>query len=315
MDRIEKLQNTSTPWLTDGGLETAMIFLEGIELPHFAAFTMLENEEGRAALTRYFGQYLQTARKMGTGFVLDTPTWRANTIWGAELGLNTSRIESVNRESVAFLQSLRAAWETAQSPIILNGVVGPAGDGYAPENILTPQVARAIHDAQVGALVDAGVDLISAMTMTHTGEAIGIARAAAEHGSRSVIAFTVETDGRLPTGQTIGDAIDEVDAATDNGPLYYMINCAHPDHFRDALTNGAPWLARIGAVRANASRMSHAELDEAEELDPGDPAELASDYQVLQQILGPLKVLGGCCGTDHRHVAAIGQSCVHAHAA
>jgi len=315
MDRIEKLKNTSTPWLTDAGLETAMIFLEGIDLPHFAAFTMLDSEKGRNALTRYFDEFLQTARTLGTGFVLDTPTWRAGTVWGAELGLNTDQIQAVNRDSVAFLQTLRETWETPQLPIILNGVVGPAGDGYAPENVLTPQVARAIHDAQVAALVDAGVDMISAVTMTHSGEAIGIVRAAAEHGCRSVVAFTVETDGRLPTGQTIGDAIGEVDDATGNSPLFYMINCAHPDHFRDALTRGAPWLARIGAVRANASRMSHAELDQAEELDFGDPAELAGDYRVLQQMLGQLKVLGGCCGTDHRHIAAIGQSCVHAHAA
>jgi homocysteine S-methyltransferase len=157
--------------------------------------------------------------------------------------------------------------------------------------------------------------MISAMTLTYAAEAIGIVQAAKEIDVPAVIAFTLETDGRLPSGQPLGDAIAEVDAATNAGPIYYMINCAHPDHFRDALDTNAPWILRIGGIRANASRMSHAELDEAEVLDDGDPIELGALNMELLQLLPNIRVIGGCCGTDHRHVGCIsGHGSAH-HAA
>ena len=111
-----------------------------------------------------------------------------------------------------------------------------------------------------------------------------------------------------PSGQSLADAIEEADAATDAGAAYYMINCAHPDHFESVFT-GAAWEQRIRGVRANASRRSHAELNEATELDAGNPEELAAQYAALLVRMPQVNVLGGCCGTDHRHVAAIGHAC------
>jgi homocysteine S-methyltransferase len=150
---------------------------------------------------------------------------------------------------------------------------------------------------------------VSAITMTYAEEPIGITRVSQARGLPVVVAFTVETNGRLPSGQELRSAIETVDAETDTAPAYYMINCAHPSHFESVLSEGA-WLDRIRGLRANASRQSHAELDEATELDPGDPIELAQQYRALRKRWKRLSVFGGCCGTDRRHIAAIAEACL-----
>ena len=300
MTRLEKLIQAKRPFLTDGGLETTMVFHEGLDLPQFAAFTLLDSEKGRDALTRYFETYLQLAREARTGFVLDLPTWRANSAWGRVMGLEDSDIRRINRDAIHFGAQLREHWETAETPILINGIVGPSGDGYAIEAALTPKTAEARHRVQLEAFSGIGVDVVTAMTMTHSGEAIGVANAAIKAGLPFSIGFTVETDGRLPSGETMAEAIGATDEATDNAAISFMINCAHPTHFMDALDGG--WTDRIGAIRANASRMSHAELDEAEELDDGDPEEFGQLYARFAKKLPNLRVIGGCCGTDHRHV-------------
>ena len=305
---IEKLTATQQHFLADGGLETFMIFQEGIDLPHFASSALFETDEGRKALNDYFERFISIAREAGRGFVLDTATWRSGLAWADVLGRSPDEMLERNKQAVAFAGSLRDRNATADLPIVINGVVGPAGDGYAPEKQLAAEDAYAVHLPQIRSLAEAGVDMISAVTMTHTGEAIGIARAASSIGMPVVISFTVETDGRLPSGQDLGAAINEVDAATDQGPLYYMINCAHPDHFRDAIMTSESWIDRIGGIRANASRMSHAELDVADELDDGDPDELGRLHAELLEMLPNIRVLGGCCGTDHRHVGCMADA-------
>jgi homocysteine S-methyltransferase len=295
-------------FLTDGGLETTLIFHRGIDLPAFAAFPLLGDEGGRAALRDYFMPYLAAAREQDAGFILDTATWRANPDWGAELGYDAAALDRVNRDAVAFAQALRDAAGDAPAPILVNGVVGPRGDGYAADALMAASEALRYHAAQVGAFAAAGVDLVSAITMTYAEEAIGIAGAAAAAGVPVAISFTVETDGRLPSGQALGDAIEQVDAETLAYPAHYMVNCAHPSHFAGAVAGGSAWRDRIAGLRANASALSHAELDEAEELDEGDPAELAAGCAVLRRHLPGVTVLGGCCGTDARHVAAVGAA-------
>ena len=292
-------------FLADGGLETTLVFHRGIDLPDFAAFPLLDDEAGRAALREYFGGYLAVAREQDAGFLLDTPTWRANPDWGARLGYDAAALDRVNRAAVAFAGELRAAAGATPAPILVNGVVGPRGDGYAPENLMTPAAAGAYHAPQVAALAAAGADMVTAVTMTHPGEAIGVAAAAAAAGVPVAISFTVETDGRLPNGQELGDAIEETDAATDGAAAYYMVNCAHPSHFADTLAGGGAWRERIAGLRPNASVKSHAELDAATELDEGDPATLGKEGAALRELLPGVTVLGGCCGTDERHVAAV----------
>ncbi len=298
-------------WLADGGLETAMIFLEGLDLPQFASFTLLSDDKGRAAMRRYFEGFLERAAALGTGFVLDTATWRASAGWGEVMGLSADEIDAANREAVAFARETAGG---AGIEVLVNGIIGPHGDAYAPDKVLSADEAQAYHARQVEVLTAAGVDMISAMTLSSTGEAIGIARAAREAGVPVSLCFTIETDGKLVSGQALADAIAQTEAATDGYALWYGINCAHPDLFRDVLSGD--WLTRIGMVRANASRLSHAELDESTELDAGNPDELARQYRDLAEILPGLRVVGGCCGTDLRHVAAIGAACcTHAHVA
>jgi len=291
--------------LTDGGLETTMIFHERLDLPQFAAFTLLETPEGRAALQRYFTGFQDTAAALGLGFVLDTATWRASEGWGEVMGLAPPEIDRINRAAVAFARMLADGHGAGDA--IVNGVVGPHGDAYHPDSVLGPDEAFDYHFRQVAVLADAGVDMVSAVTISSTGEAIGIAEAAREMGIPVALSFTVETDGRLIGGQGLAEAIAITDAATNGYPVWYGINCAHPDHFGPGLQGD--WTARLGALRANASRQSHAELDAAAELDDGNPDELAAAYADLRDRLSALRVVGGCCGTDLRHVAAIGHRC------
>ena len=300
-------------FLTDGGLETTMVFFEGFELPHFAAFGLMRTPEGRAALERYFAHYVEIAKRDGRGMVLESVTWRSNPEWGAKLGYSPEALDAINAEGIDFIRAIRDREETPGCPIVLSGNIGPRGDGYAPDRFMSAAEAEAYHGRQVRVFEAAGADLVTVMTMTYVEEGIGVARAAKAAGIPAVVSFTVETDGRLRSGMELGAAIEACDAATGGYPAYYMVNCAHPTHFAGSLSGGR-WLERIGGIRANASKMSHDELDEAPELDDGDPDELAEDYRRLMRVLPNLRVLGGCCGTDHRHVDAISGACGHVHA-
>lgn len=310
MDRITQLMTAEMPWPADAGLETSMIFQEGFELPEFASFVLLDNPRGCAALERWFDGFIDLARAGGTGFVLDTATWRANMGWAAALGLDEAGIARVNAKAVAFAKAWRARHETAALPILINGVIGPSGDGYRLDVTQAADAAAKIHGPQIRAFAEARVDMVTAVTMTHVEEAIGIARTACSAGLPHVLSFTVETDGSLPSGQGLQAALAEVEEATAGSALFYMVNCAHPSHFSDRL-NG-PMRHRIGGIRANASRLSHAELDAATTLDDGNAVEFGADYAALRVILPGLRIIGGCCGSDHRHVAA---ACAHLHRA
>lgn len=301
-------QTDGQTFLTDAGCETDIIFNRGVEIREFAAHTLLESEEGRAVLADYFGGFLSLAQDRGVGFVLDTPTWKAHPHWAADLGVEPGDLEAANHDAVAFSASLRDAYAGSSGPIVLDGLVGPRGDAYAPESMLAIDEAEAYHRTQIGWLADAGVDMVTALTFTQSDEAIGAVRAASSVGVPIVVSFTVETDGTLPTGQPLGEAITAVDAATGAAPAYFMVNCAHPDHFASVLAGD--WTERVRGLRCNASRMSHAELDEAEVLDDGNPVELAEGYTGLAASLPNLSVLGGCCGSDLRHVTAIADALV-----
>ena len=290
-------------FLTDGGIETSLIFHHGLDLPEFAAFVLLDDDEGLDQLRRYYEPYLALARDSGTGFVLESPTWRASPDWAARLGLSAEKLDSLNRRAIELMEELRG--RAGDVPVVISGCVGPHGDGYRPVELLSASAARDYHSTQIGTFADTTADMVTAITMTYADEAIGVAQAARDAGLPAVISFTLETDGRLPNGQGLGEAIDEVDDATGGAPSYYMINCAHPTHFEDVLATDEPWRDRIRGLRANASKMSHDELDEMEDLDDGDPGDLGARYAALRARLPHLNVLGGCCGTDHRHVAAI----------
>ena len=303
-DRAQLPQLSGETFITDGGMETTLIFNEGIALPDFASFILLEDPTGVDVLRAYYTSYLEIAAQHGVGIVLDTPTWRANPDWGDRLGYSAAELANVDRRGVALLEEVRAT-AVGVTQVVISGCIGPRGDGYRVDNEMTAEEAQRYHEPQVATFADTAADLVSALTLTYAGEAVGVARAAQDAAIPSVISFTVEIDGRLPSGQSLREAIEEVDDQTHGTVAYFMINCAHPTHFAHVLEEDGDWRGRIRGLRANASEKSHAELDEAEELDAGDPAALARHYRELQTRLPSLTVVGGCCGTDHRHVAEI----------
>jgi len=296
-------------FLTDSGLETTLIFKDGIELNQFASFELIKTENGRRRLLDYFRQHAQTAVDAGMGFVLESATWRSNADWGAKMGYSPDQLDTINRQSIDLMAQVRDEMETADSPMPISGNIGPLGDGYVAGKMSADDAER-LHTPQVRSFAKTQADLVSAFTMTSTDEAIGVTRAAVKAGMPVVIAFTVETDGRLPSGQTLKQAIETVDAATGAAPAYYMINCAHPTHFEQALAKGEAWVDRVRGIRANASVRSHAELDAAPDLDDGNPVELGHQYRALRNSFRHFNVLGGCCGTDHRHVEQICFACI-----
>lgn len=298
-------------FMTDGGIETTLIFLDGQELPFFAAFHLLMRQEGEHALRKYFRTYGELARKFSTGLILETPTWRANLDWGEKLGHSSEALAETNRKSVRLLEDIRNEYENDRMPVVISGCIGPRGDGYIPDTAMSEREAEDYHRTQIETFAGTAADLVTAITMNYTEEAVGIARAAKQVHMPVVISFTVETDGNLPTGQPLAHAIRRVDDATSGYPAYFMINCAHPSHFDYVVHGDEPWTARIRGLRANASKMSHAELNEASELDAGNPTELGHEYAALRMHkLKRLNVMGGCCGTDHRHVEQIARACL-----
>ena len=303
------LETLMTQYVTDGGIETDLIFHFDADLPEFAAFPLVEDEDGRALLTRYYEGYADIAARAGVGLLLEAPTWRANPDWAAKVGYDLDALDRVNRASVELMQGLREKYqrELGLTDVKVGGMTGPRGDGYVAGEDADPDEAAEYHAHQARSQAAAGADLMTALTFTGAGEAIGFVRAVRDAGVPVAVGFTVETDGRLPDGTTLRDAIARVDAAA--APDYYVVNCAHPTHVAPGLASEdgsyGLWLNRIEGLRPNASRMSHAELDEAPELDEGDPADLAARTDDLRAHLPNLRVVGGCCGTDSRHVAAL----------
>ena len=294
-------------YLADAGVETDLIFNHGIEIREFAAHTLLPIPQGRKALSRYFEGFLSLANQQNTGFILDTVTWKAHRHWAEKLGATEDELKAANEDNVHFIADLRARFSGNAKPIILNAVMGPRGDAYRPESGISMDSAEEYFSQQLGWLAATEIDMVTALTFNQADEAAGLAKAASKVGLPAVISFTVETNGALPNGQSLAEAISEVDAATGQYPAYYMVNCAHPDHFGGALLD-APWARRIRGIRANASRQSHAELDAAPELDAGNPHELAQQYRALSNRMPWLNVFGGCCGSDLRHVTEIARA-------
>ena len=297
-------------FLTDSGLETHLIYDKSINLQDFAAFELLRSSRGFYELYEYFASHAELARRYGMGFILESPTWRANPDWGEKLGYSRKDLDHFNEQAIHLLEQVRGEYEGYDSPMVISGCLGPREDGYAANNYMSESEAANYHSQQIESFSHTNVDCITALTLTYPEEAIGIADAAREYSMPAVISFTVETDGRLPSGYSLKQAIDEVDAATDNYPAYYMINCAHPSHFREALESHEVWAHRIKGLRANASEKSHQELDCLHCLDRGDPQALGKAYQGILGEYKDMNILGGCCGTDLEHIEAICRHCV-----
>jgi homocysteine S-methyltransferase len=287
------------------GMETDLLFKRGIDLPGFASYPLLETQKGRAVLKEYFSEMIALGREKGVGIILESPTWVANRDRGAAIGYAPGKIMQLNQQAVALMSEVRS--EQGDVPTVISANLGPRDDAYAPRDQMSADEAERYHSEQISALAETDVDVVSGYTLAYSAEAIGIVRAAKRFGLPVVVSFTVETDGKLPTGATLETAISEVDDATDGYTAYFMINCAHPDHFEQVLAEG-PWMQRIKGIVANASRCSHAELDEAEQLDDGNPDELGNQLSQIRRQFPHIRVLGGCCGTDMRHMKRIAEA-------
>ena len=292
-------------FMTDGGLETDLIFNHGIDLPEFAAFDLLKNKEGKEVLRKYYLDYLNISKQKCSGFILEAPTYRANPDWALKIGYSLESLDAVNKTAVRELEKLRSDYENESFKIAISVCIGPRGDGNSPTNKMSVEMAEEYHSAQIKSIVDTNADFISALTMNYNEEAIGIVKAAKKNNIPVVISYTLETDGTLPSGETLEAAIITLDKKTDNYVSYFMINCAHPNHFASILDPNSKWTNRIKGLRANASNKSHSELNESETLDIGDKEQLAREYQNLKLLLPNLSIIGGCCGTDHTHLKEI----------
>ena len=304
-DRLPQLDGGF--FLTDGGIETVLIFHEGLDLPQFAAFDLLKDDEGTAALRRYYEPYAALARDRERRLRAREPDLAGEPALGApSSATREAELDRLNRKAIALMEELRDEYEPTARRSCISGCVGPQRRRLQPGRDAVGRRRAGLPPRRRSARSPTrAADMVTAITMTYADEAIGVARAAAEGGMPAAISFTVETDGRLPSGQTLGGRDRAGRRGHGGGPAYYMINCAHPTHFEDVLGDGGAWTERIRGLRANASTRSHAELDEATELDEGDPADLGARYAALRAGLPRLNVVGGCCGTDHRHVAAI----------
>jgi len=284
------------------GIETDLIFNRGIDLPGFASYPLLETKEGREMLYGYYARLIDMARQKRVGVLLESLTWVANRDRGAAIGWDQESLKKFNIEAIELIA--RAREKEGDLPTLLSAQVGPRDDGYAPTDQMTADEAETYHSEQIETISKTEADLVGAFTLCYPEEAIGIIRSGQRFEIPVVIAFTVETDGRLPTGMPLKEAIESVDDATDGGAEYFLISCAHPDHFSDVLEN-AKWIHRLRGVVANASRCSHAELDESEELDEGDPVELGELVGAICNKFPHFTIVGGCCGTDMRHLRRI----------
>ena len=298
-------QLIESTYLTDGGLETTLIFKHGIDLPYFASFGLLMKEEGRKVLQEYYLDYINISKPKCKGFILEAPTWRANPDWIEKMGYSFDQMELINRTAISELEKIRNNHENEDFIMPISGCIGPRGDGYCPKNKMDSKAAEEYHSHQIRIFAETNADLVTAMTINYIDEAVGIVNAAKKNDMPVVISITVETNGKLPGGESLKGAITTIDNLTDNYVSYFMINCAHPNHFAKELNSTSGWQVRIVGIRANASTKSHAELDESETLDEGDKDHLANCYQDLKVLLPNLNVIGGCCGTDHTHMDKI----------
>ncbi|RGE17629.1 homocysteine S-methyltransferase family protein [Leucobacter sp. wl10] len=294
--------------LTDGGIETALADRLGQELPEFAAFVLLDGAEGREALRAYYRPFVELARRRGLPLVLDTPTWRANPDWAERLGYDAEALDRANADAVALVRGTAEEHDGSggegggAAEILVNGCVGPRYDDYDASQRMTAEEAERYHWPQVRALAEAGADRVTAVTTLDAAEGVGVVRAAQRARIPVAVSFVVDADGRLAGGGTLAEGIGEVDAATGGAACGFLVNCAHPDEAAAGLAAcaGAPELDRIVGFRLNAAR--HDETGEGD-----DPRTFARLEASLREHAPNAVALGGCCGTDVPHIAALAE--------
>lgn len=306
--RIIDIINKDDIIITDGGLETTLIYKYNIELPYFSCINLLKTDSGRNIIYNCLLNYVNISEKYNVNIIIETPTWRCSKKWSKLLNCENSDIEKINREAVNIVKSIKKN----NKKIIISGNIGPIDDGYVISNKLTIEELKEYHSEQIYILANENVDIISAFTINYVEEAIGITLVCKDINIPLVISFTLNIDGKLPSGMTLEDSIKYIDKYTNYYPMYYMINCAHPKHFISLFKdNNSDWIKRIKGIRSNASDKSHEELNNSKKLDIGNIVELSNYCKNIRKENKHINIFGGCCGTDENHVEEILIKCLN----
>ncbi|WP_135501055.1 homocysteine S-methyltransferase family protein [Roseovarius aestuariivivens] len=287
-----------------GGFETWLQYVDGFELRHFCAFELIDDPRGRACLADYHRKLVEAAVANGVGVINEGLHYRASRDWGTLIGYSREALEEINIRGIEFYKDFAREYKSEATPMLVGGVIGPRGDAYNVGRTPDEAEAEDYHAEQILTFKKAGADLVTAATFSSVAEATGLTRAAKAAGMPVVISFFVAKGGKLKGGETLEEAIAQVDAATDSAPAYYMINCTHPTEFMPGLDDGG-WVRRLGGFMPNAVAMDTLDLCKLGHLEDGDPAELGGQMADLARRYPHINVWGGCCGTDGRHIGEI----------
>jgi S-methylmethionine-dependent homocysteine/selenocysteine methylase len=298
-------------YLTEGGVETEIMYKWGHKLPHFAMFTLLDKPEAMADMKSMFARALEVAATQKTGLVLSSLDYRASPDWAALLGISADGLRDVHFRTVAFMKEVAAPFVEKIPDLVFSGVIGPRGDAYGKGGGITEEEAEDYHTPQLKNLRDAGADMACALTFNNIPEAVGVARAAKAVGIPLGLYFTLNSKGTLGSGPTLKEAVESVEEITQGAPSYYGLNCSHPLEFMESLEDG-DWLKRVRSIRPNAVRMEKVALCKLGHLEDGDPEELGQQMGDIRQKFPQMDILGGCCGTDERHLGEIAKNALAA---
>lgn len=294
-------------YLSEGGMETEVMYKHGFDFPHFAVFELLKNPKAVSALQAMYRQYFDVVAKHQMVALVGGLDYRASPDWGALLGYSADGLSDMNHRCIDFLRDLAKEYIGEIDEILIQGFIGPRGDAYETNTVITEQESEDYHSVQLQTLKEADVDLASALTFNNIPESIGVAKAAARLDLPLCISLSLDGSSRLNSGPSLGDAIKTIDAATDNSVAFYMINCVHPLEYESALADES-WMKRIRGVRPNASVMDKISLCKIGHLEDGDPIELGNQIGDLFKRFPHMDILGGCCGTWDNHLDQMAQS-------
>lgn len=294
-------------YLTEAGTETEVLYKEGYELPHFAMWTLLDNPEAMERIGDMYRRYLDVAAENETGIVLCGFDYRASPDWAALLDVDRDGLREVIHRGIGFLRDVSDPYRDRVPHILLGGSIGPRGDAYSRGEPVTADSAEEYHSFQIACLKEAGADIACAHTFNNIPEAVGVARAARAEGLPLAMYFSLDSSSRLNTGPSLRDAVIETDSQTGNAPLFYGLNCSHPVEFEPALEPG-DWIDRLRSIRPNASKMEKIALCKLGHLEDGDPDELGAQMGDLARRYPHMDIMGGCCGTDERHLSRIAEA-------
>lgn len=307
---LRELLETGAPILADAAIETRIMFETRVRMdPHIQVAALLERPRGRAALREIYATYLDVAWAHGLPIVMGTPTFRASRRYVERARRPAAEtVRRLNTEAVAFLNEIRDQGE--HDPVFLAGVIGPYGDAYSPDDCLNHLDGADYHLEQVRALAEAGVDALFAPTFPSIEEAHGVAMAMATTELPYAIGFVLDHRGRMLDGTYLHDAIERIDNAVVPAPAWYAISCVHPTVARTALADlasaGGGALTRLREVKANGSRLAPDELVSLDHADSDEP-DIFGEAMHQLGIDFDVQILGGCCGTDSRHLAALAR--------